>query len=104
MADLQFDIPHSLGKAEARRRINGGLPKLAAHIPGGGTVDPKWRSEDRLTLSIKAMSQKIAADLEIHDEVVRGTVKIPMMLSMMAGPIGEFVKTSAEKMLSKPSG
>jgi hypothetical protein len=28
-------------------------------------------------------------------------VTIPMMLSMMAGPISDFVKTSAEKMLAK---
>ncbi|MEG3087528.1 polyhydroxyalkanoic acid system family protein [Sphingomonas sp. PB4P5] len=104
MADLHFDIPHDLGKTEARHRIEAGLPKLAAHIPGGGTVEPAWQSEDRLTLAIKAMGQKIAADLEIGETVVSGTVKIPMVLSMMAGPIGAFVKTSAEKMLAKPAG
>lgn len=49
------------------------------------------------------MGQKTAADLEIGETIVSGTVKIPMMLSMMAGPIGEFVKTSAERMLSKPA-
>ena len=100
---MQFDIPHDLGKAEARRRIEAGLPKLAAHIPGGGTVEPEWHGEDRLSLAIRAMGQKIAADLDIGETAVNGTVKIPMMLSMMAGPIGEFVKTSAEKMLSKPA-
>jgi hypothetical protein len=103
MADMHFDISHNLGKAEARGRIGAGLPKLAAHIPGGGTVEPVWHDDDRLTLAIKAMGQKIAADLEIGEAVVSGTVKIPIMLSMMAGPIGEFVKTSAEKMLSKPA-
>jgi hypothetical protein len=100
MADMKFEIPHNLGKAEARRRIEAGMPTLAAHIPGGGTVDPEWRGEDRLLLAIKAMGQKIGAELEIGEAVVSGTVKIPMMLSMMSGPIGEFVKTSAEKMLS----
>jgi hypothetical protein len=100
---MHFDIPHDLGKADARRRIEAGLPKLGVHIPGGGTVEPDWHGNDRLTLSIKAMGQKITADLAIGESVVTGTVKIPMMLSMMAGPIGEFVKTSAEKMLSKPA-
>ncbi len=101
MPDMQFDIPHDLGTAEARRRVVAGLPKLAAHIPGGGTVEPEWRSEDALTLAIKAMGQKILAELEIGETNVNGTVRIPIMLSMMAGPIGEFVKVSAEKMLSK---
>jgi hypothetical protein len=29
---MKFEIPHNLGKAEARRRIEAGMPKLAAHI------------------------------------------------------------------------
>jgi hypothetical protein len=32
MADMKFEIPHNLGKAEARLRIEAGMPKLAAHI------------------------------------------------------------------------
>jgi hypothetical protein len=32
MADMQLDIPHNLGKAEARRRIEAGMPKHAAHF------------------------------------------------------------------------
>ncbi|GAA3251681.1 polyhydroxyalkanoic acid system family protein [Sphingomonas yabuuchiae] len=97
----QFRHPHSLGHAEARRRIEQGLPKLEAKIPGGGQVSSEWPAEDRLILTIIAMGQTVKADMEIADTALRGTVAIPMMLSMMAGPIGEFVKTSAEKMLSK---
>lgn len=103
MADLEFDIPHALGRAEACSRIEAGLPKLAAHIPGGGTVDAEWTGDAALSLAIKAMGQKVAADLVISDAQVAGTVRIPMMLAMMAGPIGDLVKTSAEKMLAKPA-
>ncbi|MET4896091.1 polyhydroxyalkanoic acid system family protein [Sphingomonadaceae bacterium jetA1] len=101
MASVNFDIPHELGLAEARRRIEQGLPKLEAHIPGGGQVSTEWPAEDRLMLTILAMGQTVKADMNIADTAVTGTVAIPMMLSMMAGPIGEFVKTSAEKMLSR---
>ena len=31
---MEVVIPHSLGKIEAKNRIEAGLPKLAAHIPG----------------------------------------------------------------------
>jgi putative polyhydroxyalkanoate system protein len=103
MANIPFDIPHALGREEARRRIEAGLPKLAQHIPGGGTVDATWQGEDALTLGIVAMGQKVAVDMAIGDADVRGTVKVPMMLAMMSGPIAEFVKTSAEKMLAKPA-
>ncbi|WP_294239118.1 polyhydroxyalkanoic acid system family protein [uncultured Sphingomonas sp.] len=101
MASVNFDIPHNLGHAEARRRIEQGLPKLEAHIPGGGQVTSEWPADDRLMLTIIAMGQTVKADMDIADDSLRGTVAIPMMLSMMAGPIGEFVKTSAEKMLAK---
>ena len=101
MASVDFDIPHELGQAEARRRIEQGLPKLEAHIPGGGQVQSEWPAADRLMLTIIAMGQTVKADMNIADRAITGTVAIPMMLSMMAGPISEFVKTSAEKMLAK---
>ncbi|WP_230482491.1 polyhydroxyalkanoic acid system family protein [Sphingomonas sp. Leaf21] len=101
MASVNFDIPHALGHAAARRRIEQGLPKLEAKIPGGGQVTSEWPADDRLMLTIIAMGQTVKADMNIADDALRGTVAIPMMLSMMAGPIGEFVKTSAEKMLAK---
>ena len=101
MAAIPFDIPHSLGREEARRRIEAGLPKLAQHIPGGGTVDAEWTGPDALALAIVAMGQKVAVDMAVGEGNVSGTVKVPMMLAMMSAPIAEFVKTSAEKMLAK---
>ncbi len=103
MATIPFDIPHALGRDEARRRIEAGLPKLAQHIPGGGTVEANWTGADTLALAIVAMGQKVAVDMSVGDDRVGGSVKVPMMLAMMSGPIAEFVKTSAEKMLAKPT-
>ena len=103
MANIPFDVPHDLGRNEARRRIEAGLPKLAQHIPGGGTVEANWTGPETLALAIVAMGQKVAADMVVGESNVGGTVKVPMMLAMMSGPIAEFVKTSAEKMLAKPA-
>lgn len=100
---MQFDIPHQLGKAEAKRRIEAGIPKLERHIPGGGTVQANWTAEDRLAMTVTAMGQKVAVDMVVEEAAVRGSVQVPMMLSMMAGAISGFVQTSAEKMLSKPA-
>lgn len=99
---LVFDIPHTLGREEARRRIEAGLPKLERHIPGGGTVDAAWPEPDRLELTIAAMGQKVGVTMAIADEVIHASVAVPFMLSMMAGPIGEFVRASADKMLAAP--
>ncbi|MAM37249.1 MAG: hypothetical protein CL949_01795 [Erythrobacter sp.] len=100
---MDIDIPHSLGAVEAKRRIEAGLPKLEQHIPGGGTVDANWTTDTTLDMKIIAMGQTVPVQLLVEDAVVRGTVSVPLMLKMMSGPISEFVKTSAQKMLSKPA-
>lgn len=100
---MQFDIPHRLGKAEAKRRIEAGIPKLERHIPGGGTVQAHWTGEDKVAMTVTAMGQKIDVDMIVDEAAVHATVAVPMMLSMMAGAISGFVQTSAEKMLAPPS-
>ena len=100
---MDIDSPHTLGATEAKRRIEAGLPKLEQHIPGGGTVDANWTTDTTLDLKITAMGQAVPVQLVVEDAVVRGTVSVPMMLKMMSGPISEFVKTSAQKMLAKPA-
>jgi hypothetical protein len=34
---IDVDLPHKLGKDEAKRRIGGNIHKLHEHLPGGGT-------------------------------------------------------------------
>ncbi|PZU06847.1 polyhydroxyalkanoic acid system family protein [Sphingomonas sp.] len=98
---MEISIPHELGKAEARRRIEQGLPKLQQHIPGGGSMEAEWPSDYSLALLIGAMGQKIPVRLDIEEDHIRGDVTIPIFLKMMSGQVSEFVKTSAEKMLAK---
>ena len=35
---IDVDLPHNLGKEEARRRIASNIHKLQEHIPGGAQV------------------------------------------------------------------
>lgn len=99
---MKFELQHDLGKAEARRRIENGLPALEQHIPGGGTVEPNWTADDRLSLAIRAMGQTVGVTIEIEETLVRGDVEVPMMLSMMSGAIRDFVEKSSRIMLEKP--
>jgi hypothetical protein len=100
---MDIDIPHRLGKAEAKRRVEAGLPKLEKHIPGGGTVTAHWPSDDVLDMRIDVMGQSIPTRLLIEDACIRATVDVPMMLKMMSGPISDFIRTSAQKMLTGPA-
>jgi hypothetical protein len=98
---MEIAIPHTLGREEARRRIEAGLPKLAAHIPAGGTMEAQWQGDYALSLTIKAMGQTIPVTLAIEEDRLLGEVTVPAFLKMMAGQIAEFVKVSAGKMLDK---
>ena len=51
---IDVDLPHNLGKDEARRRIANNIHKLQEHIPGGAHVQSGW-SGDQLNLQIAAM-------------------------------------------------
>jgi hypothetical protein len=99
---MTFDIPHQLGRDEAKRRIEAGIPKVEKHIPGGGTVEATWLTDDQVRMTVTAMGQTIDTDLTVEDTLIHAKLMLPALLSMMAGPISGFIKTSAEKMLAPP--
>lgn len=96
---MHVNVPHDLGRDEARRRLAAGLPKLEQHIPGGGSLTSEFVSESELRLEIVAMGQKIPVAIQIGDDSLDAEVTVPVFLKMMQGQIGDFVKISAEKML-----
>ena len=84
---IQVDLPHKLGRDEARRRIANNIHKLKDHIPGGASrVDSSWMG-DELHLAIHALGQAVEANIAVEETKVRVRVMLPGMLSMFAGPI-----------------
>lgn len=98
---MEINIPHSLGRVEAKRRIEVGLPKLAAHIPGGGALTSQWDGDYALAMEITALGSRIPVSLTIEEDRLSGSLEVPMLMKMMQGQVAEFVKTSAAKMLDK---
>ena len=83
---IEVDLPHKLGKDEARRRIANKIHKLQEHIPGGAQVQSGWAG-DQLNLDVAAMGQSVTATIDVMDEKVRLKVLLPPMLGMFAGMI-----------------
>jgi putative polyhydroxyalkanoate system protein len=83
---IDVDLPHNLGKDEARRRIANNIHKLQEHIPGGAQVQSGWTG-DQLNLDVAAMGQSVAATIDVHDQSVHLKVLLPGMLGMFAGVI-----------------
>ena len=81
---IDVDLPHNLGKDEARRRIANNIHKLQEHIPGGAQVQSGW-SGDQLNLQIAAMGESVNATIDVHDTKVHLKVLLPGMLGMFSG-------------------
>ncbi|TMJ15819.1 MAG: hypothetical protein E6G94_05865 [Alphaproteobacteria bacterium] len=99
---IVVDLPHKLGKQEAKRRIQNGIGKLKDHIPGGAEATSSW-DEDRMSLNVRAMGQEIDAKLDVMDAVVRMEVKLPAMLAFFGKQIEAVLRRQGTEMLEDKS-
>ena len=81
---IDVDLPHNLGKDEARRRIANNVHKLEEHIPGGAKVQSGWAG-DQLNLQIAAMGESVNAMIDVMETKVHLKVLLPGMLGMFSG-------------------
>lgn len=95
---IHVDLPHKLGRTEARRRIAANIHKLTSFFPGGGTVTHEWQG-DRLDLDISAMGQSVTARIEVEDALLRLHVTLPGLLGMMAKPIEAALRSKGSELL-----
>jgi hypothetical protein len=96
---VNVDLPHSLGKEEARRRIAANIHKLKDHIPGGtADVQSRWEG-DELTLIVQAMGQSVEARIEAQESVVHCRMILPGMLAMFARPIAAMLEKKGNSIL-----
>lgn len=87
MNPLVVDIPHALGAAEARRRIENGTGGIERHLPAGARARTSWNG-DRLALDVTAMGQELRAALDVQERLVRVEVVLPPALAFL-GPMIE---------------
>jgi len=99
---IKVDLPHSLGQAEARRRIEGGIGSLKDHIPGAAEVRSAWTG-DRLGLQILALGQEVDAQLDVQERVVRVEMLLPPALSFFTQPIEAALRRGGAAMLEDKS-
>ena len=85
---IEVDLPHKLGKDEARRRIANNVHKLQEHIPGGAQVQSGWAG-DQLNLDVAAMGQQVTATIDVMETKVRLKVLLPPALGFFSSIIRE---------------
>jgi hypothetical protein len=92
------DIPHKLGLAAARERIDKGVDKLAAFVPGAALTEHRWEG-DTLIFTVEAMGQRVASRLDVLENRIHATFDLPPMLRLFAAKIREKLTRDGAKLL-----
>jgi putative polyhydroxyalkanoate system protein len=99
---VTVNIPHSLGKEEAKRRIEAGFGKMQQQMVGGigalMSCQQRWEG-DRLHFEAAGMGQKATGRLDVLDDTVRIELDLPEMLAALADKITGRLKTEGQKLL-----
>ena len=94
------EVPHSLPRDEARRRLEGGFDHLKQEFGNAGLakMEQTW-SGDAMTFVAQALGQAIHGRMEVRDRVVHAEVYVPAFLRMIAGPIKNRIQKDAHLLL-----
>ena len=98
---LTVTIPHALGAAEARRRIDSGFTQLLQQMPSGvSEIEKSWK-DNRLSFSMEAMGQVASGYLDVADDAVDIVVHLPGFLGMLARNIRTKLQRQGQILLEK---
>src|SRR5690349_3376728 len=102
---ITINIPHALGKDEARRRIATGFDRLQPQITGGMSgkliAFQKWWEGDCLHFEGSALGQKITGRFEIRDDSVQAELNLPEILAAIADAIRRKLQAEGRKLLER---
>ncbi|VVT13164.1 putative polyhydroxyalkanoic acid system protein [Sphingomonas sp. EC-HK361] len=95
---IEVDLPHKLGRDEAKRRIGGGFGRLAEFVPGGAITEHRWDG-DVLEFVVEGMGQRVAARLDVADTVVHARFELPAFMALFADKIRAKLQREGPKLL-----
>jgi len=95
------NIPHELGRAEARRRIDEGVERLTSQIGAVGEIKQEWAG-DTLSFSLQAIGQTVTGTIAILDREVRLEVHLPGIFAMIAGKVKGRLREQGQILLEGP--
>ncbi len=101
---VTINIPHALGKDEARRRIAVGFGRVQEQLTGGvgGMVSflNRWEG-DRLHFEGTALGQKITGRVDVGMDSVQMQLDLPSMLAAIADRVIHKLQDEGQKLLAK---
>jgi hypothetical protein len=101
---VTVNIPHALGKDEARRRIDEGFGRMRQQMTGGMgamlTFDQRWEG-DRLHFEGRGLGQKLTGRLDVRADSVAIELDLPEILAAIADRIAGRIRQEGQKLLEK---
>jgi Putative polyhydroxyalkanoic acid system protein (PHA_gran_rgn) len=98
---ITINIPHQLGRIEARRRIETGFSNLVHQLPGiSGACSQQWDG-DRLTFSVKGLGQTLSGVVDVLDASVTMQIELPGFLGTIAGRLVGRLQKAGQLLLTK---
>jgi hypothetical protein len=99
---ITITIPHKLGRAEARLRVDAGIERFKSQIGGGGLgrISHLWDG-DRVSLHAQALGQSMTGRIDVHDQDIRIELDLPAMLIGMANKVAGLLKKEGTRLLEK---
>jgi len=98
---ITVSIPHQLGRAEARSRIETGFAKVIHLLPGSdGNCNERWDG-DRLIFGFAAMGQTVSGVINVLDTAVTMEIELPGVLGMIASGLKGRLEKAGQLLLTK---
>ena len=98
---LIVSIPHSLGKAEALRRIKSGLGTVRTNYGQVLHIEEETWSGDRLAFRVSALGQHASGNIDVRESDVQLEVTLPWLLHKIAERITPTIRKEGVLMLEK---
>lgn len=95
-------VPHRLGKAEARNRLDASVGQLRDQFAAMSVSNFQhaW-SGDRMTFNAQALGQTISGGIDVGESDIRIEVALPGLLGMFANKVARGLQRQAPLLLEK---
>ncbi len=94
-------IPHSLGKAEALRRIKDGVGRARGEFARFISIEDENWTGDRLTFRVSALAQRATGTIDVYEGAVRLEVTLPWLLAKFAHAAQRVIGQKGQLLLEK---
>ena len=97
--DLVLRIPHSLGAAEAKRRIASGVDTAKRQYGRFlRDADAEWDA-NRLNFRVTALAQTVQGSVEVEERFVELRAQLPLVIRLLAKRFVPVVRGTGQKLL-----